>query len=60
METPNDLKVRPVVANAPSQHLSELLEQILQPPVPYQKSFNKDNWDFIRKIQSKLDYPCKL
>ena len=62
METPNDLKVRPVVAgpNAPTQHLSELLEQILKPLVPYQKSFIKDDWDFIRKFPSKLDYPCKL
>ena len=41
-------KDRPIIAgpNSPTQHLSELLEKILYPLVPYLKSYIKDDWDF--------------
>ena len=62
MSTPKDLKVRPVVAgpNAPTQHLSALLEKILKPLVCHQKSYIKDDWDFIRKFPTNISYPCTL
>ena len=48
MDPPDDLKARPIVAgpNSPTQKLSELLEKILSPLVPRQKSYIKDDWDF--------------
>ena len=62
MSTPDDLKARPVVAGpvSPTQHLSELLEKILKPLVCEQKSYIKDDWDFIRKFPTEITYPCHL
>ena len=64
---PSDLKGRPVIAGpaAPTQHLSELLEKILSPLVPYQRSYVKDDWDFLRKFPRVLPldndlYTCDI
>ena len=62
MAPPDDLKGRPIIAgpNSPTQHLSKLLEKILSPLVPYIKSYIKDDWDFLRKLPSSIDYDCTL
>ena len=62
MDPPQDLKGRPIIAgpNSPTQHLSSILEKILSPLVPYMKSYIKDNWDFLRKLPSNVDYNCTL
>ena len=59
---PNDLKGRPVVAGteAPTQHLSELLEKILSPLVVNLESYIKDDWDFLRKFPRQLEPDCQL
>ena len=62
MKTPLSLKGRPVIAgpSSPTQHLSELLETILAPLVPFLKSYIKDDWDFLRKFPSELDPNCDM
>ena len=62
MDTPHDLKGRPIVGGpkSPTQHLSEFLEKVLSPLVPYQKSYVKDDWDFLRKFPPELDPSYKL
>ena len=62
MDPPEDLKGRPIIAgpNSPTQHLSELLEKILSPLVPYLKSYIKDDWDFRKKLPSHFNYNCSL
>ena len=57
METPLDLKARPIVAgsNSPTSRLSELLEKILTPLVPHLKSYVKDDIDMLRKLPRKID-----
>ena len=59
---PNDLKGRPVIAGpeAPTQHLSELLEKILSPLVVNLESYIKDDWDFLRKFPRQLEPDCQL
>ena len=62
MQPPEDLKGRPIVGgpNSPTQGISGLLEKILTPIVPCLKTYIKDDWDFIRKLPSHVDYPCVL
>ena len=62
MEIPPDLKGRPIIGGprSPTQHLSEFLEKILSPLVAQQKSYVKDDWDFLRKFPSELDPTHKL
>lgn len=62
MAMPPDLKGRPIVGGpqSPTQHLSEFLETLLSPLVPFQKSYVKDDWDFLRKFPQQLDPSCKL
>ena len=62
MEPPPDLKGRPIISgqNSPSSHLSKLIQKIISPTVTFLKSFIKDDWDFIRKLPKKFDFPCKL
>ena len=67
MPIPSDLKARPVVAGpvSPTQHLSEFLEHILSPIVCKQKSYVKDDWDFLRKLPRYIDpdhdiYTCDI
>ena len=62
MDPPPDLKGRPIIAgpNAPTQHLSKILDKIISPLVPLLQSYIKDDWDFYRKLPSKFDYDCTL
>ena len=62
MQLPEDLKGRPIVGgpNSPTQGTSGLLEKILTPIVSCLKTYVKDDWDFIRKLPSHVDYPCVL
>ena len=62
MNPPPDLKGRPIISgqNSPTSHLSELIQKIISPTVPYFKSYIKDDWDFIRKLPKTFDFPCKL
>ena len=54
---PPDLKGRPIVAgcNTPTRHLSELIEKILKPRVETQKTFIKDDWDYLKQLPSHVD-----
>ena len=56
------MKGRPIVGgpNSPTQVISGLLEKILTPIVSFLKTYVKDDWDFIRKLPSHVDYPCVL
>ena len=62
MQPPEDLKGRPIVGgpNSPTQGISVLLEKILTPIASCLKTYVKDDWDFIRKLPSHVDYPCVL
>ena len=62
MNTPQDLKARPIIAgsNSPTNRLSELLEKILTPLVPHLKSYVKDDIDMLRKLPRKIDCDSDL
>ena len=62
MQLPEDLKGRPIVGgpNSPTQGISSLLEKVLTPIVSCLKTYVKDDWEFIRKLPSHVDYPCVL
>ena len=62
MQPPEDLKRRPTVGgpNSPTQVISGLLEKILTHIVLCLKTYIKDDWDFIRKLPSQVDYPYVL
>ena len=62
MTPPKDLKGRPIIAGptSPTQHLSCLIEKILNPIVPTLKTYIKDDWDFIRNLPEKIPFDCKL
>ena len=62
MQPPEDLKGKPIVGgpNSPTQSISGLLEKKLTPIVSCLKTYIKDEWDFIRKLPSHVDYPCVL
>ena len=62
MKPPPDLKGRPIIAGpeAPTQHLSELIEKLLSPLVTHVKSYIKDDWDFLRKFPKRLSKDCDL
>ena len=59
---PPDLKGRPIVAawSASTLPLSELLEKILKPIVLTQKSYIKDDWDFLRQLPHTTDESSNL
>lgn len=59
---PPDLKGRPIVAGCatPTRHLSELIEKILKPLVETQKSYVKDDWDFLKRLPRQVDPSHKL
>ena len=61
MQLPEDLKGRPVIGgpNSPIQDISGLLEKIVT-LLFYVWKHIKDDWDFIRKLPSHVDYPCVL
>ena len=54
------MKGRPVAGgpNFPTQGVSCYLEKILTPIVLCLKTHIKDDWNFIRKLPSRVDYPC--
>ena len=56
MPMPNDLKGRPINGdvNSVTHGLSKLLEKILKPLVSHQRSFIKDEFDFVDKIPRKV------
>ena len=62
MEPPASLVGRPIIAGpaSPTKHLSNLLDKILSPLVPKQKSYIKDDWAFLRYLPSKLEYDADL
>ena len=62
MDTPPDLKARPIVAstNSPTSRLSEFLEKILSPLVKHLRSYVKDDWDLLKKLPQKFDSECDL
>ena len=62
MQPPEDLKGRPIVGgpNSPTNGISGFLEKILTPIVSCLKAYIKDDWGFIRKLPSHVDYPCVL
>ncbi len=59
---PQDLKGRPIIAGpeSPTQRLSEVLEKLLSPLVPFLKSFIKDDWDFVKSLPQEIDFDCEL
>ena len=56
MQMPDDLKGRPINGdvNSVTQGLSKLLEKILKPLVLHQKSYIRDEFDFVNKIPRKV------
>ncbi|XP_065658991.1 uncharacterized protein LOC136083516 [Hydra vulgaris] len=56
MQPPIDLKGRPIIAgiDSPRSHLSQFLHVILSPMVRKQKTYIKDDWDFL-KIPRKVE-----
>ena len=62
MQPTNNLKKRPIVGgpNSPTQGISRLLEKILTTIVSCLKTYIKDDWDFIRKLQFHIDNTCVL
>ena len=62
MQPPEDLKETPIVGgpNFPTPGFSGLLDKILNPIVSCLKTYVKDDWDFIRKLPSHVDYPYAL
>ena len=62
MEPPENLKGRPIVGglDSPTQSTSGLLEKKLTHIVSGLKAYIKDDWDFIRKLPSHVEYSCVL
>ena len=62
MKMPETLKSRPIcgVPNAVTQGASKRLNEILSPLVNYQQSYIKDEWDFVKKLPSKVESKYKL
>ena len=58
MNTPHDLKGRPIIAgcSSPTHRLSSLLDKILMPISSKVKTYIKDDWDFIRNLPSNLTF----
>ena len=53
---------RPIVAGCttPTRPLSELIEKILKPIVETQKSYVKDDWEYLSHLPNSIDEPCNL
>ena len=62
MEAPATLKGRPIISGpmSPTKHLSMLIGKLLAPLVPLQKSYIKDDWEFIKQLPQTLDYDAQL
>ena len=59
MQPTEDLKGRPIVdgQNSATEGISDLLQKILTLIVSCLKTYTKDDWNFIRKLPSHIDYP---
>ena len=59
---PNDLKGRPIYGGPESltQQLSNLIEILLKPQVPTLKTYIKDDWDFLRKLPTKIPFDSTM
>ena len=59
---PDSLKGRPIVAGpqSPTKHLAQLISKILSPLVPCQKSYVKDDWDFVGKLPKETNVNSDL
>ena len=55
---PDDLKGRPISGSleSPTQWWSNLTEILLKPLVPTLKTYIKDDWDFLRKLPTKIPF----
>ena len=62
IQPPEDLEGRRIVSgpNSSTQGISGLLKKVLTSIVSCLKTYIKDDWDFIRKLPSYIDYPCVL
>ena len=45
---------------SPTKHLSQLIDKIISPLVPPQKSYIKDDWDFVKKLPRHIAIPSEL
>ena len=61
-DAPESLKGRPIVAGplSPTKHLAQLIDRILSPIVSQQKSYIKDDWDFIGKLPREVEVDSDL
>ena len=55
---PEDLKARPIISGpeSPTQRLSCLIENLLQPIVPFLTTYVKEDWDFLQFLPSSLNF----
>ena len=62
MTIPDDLKGRPTsgVPESPTQRLSNLIEILLKPLVPTLNTYIKDDWDFLRKLPTKIYFDSTI
>ena len=62
VQSPDDLKGRPISGGpeSPTQRLSSLIEILLKPLVPTLKTYIKDDWDFLRKLPTKIPFDCTM
>ena len=64
---PDELKGRPISGGPESstQRLSNLIEFLLKPVIAALKTYLKDDWDFLRKLRTKIPFdstmhPCDI
>ena len=59
---PDDLKGRTISGGPESltQRLSNLIEILLKPLVPSLKTYIKDDWDFLRKLPTKIPFDSTI
>ena len=59
---PDDLKWRPISGGPenPTQRLSNFIEILLKPLVPTLKTYIKDDWDFLRKLPTKIPFDSTM
>ena len=59
---PEDLKARPIISGpeSPTQRLSCLIENLLQPIVPFLTTYVKEDWDFLQFLPSSLNFDSVL
>ena len=62
MDMPQSLKSRPICGgpSAVTQGAAKLLDEILSPLVCFQKSYIKDEWEFVRRLPVRVEGKYKL